>query len=594
MKSKLIKAVALMLTVITVFLSCVVGSASFAENEADFESEFRCDWFDETIIYPYRYSDSYFLGNAYDYNHELALFSLCVSMASFGSFDKTKPDENIRNMLEECGYTVKSYGYDTEGYDTVGVAVGRKDVVLNGEKTTLLIAVVRSGNYGMEWGGNMRLGTEGNHEGFEISKNTALQYLNEYFADFETDGRVKMLIPGYSRGSSIANLLAAELIDKSYTEELIDEKDSISKVDFSAENLFAYLYEPPQATPDTNAGDEIYCSIFNIVNPNDYVPMFVMDDFDFTLYGKKLYLPSASRCENYDDYYNLAMDEFDSFMSHTGKKAKDFFYDTDESLSCEVIFKKIFSYLATDVMADRENYSEKYEGALIYLAGQYLGKKRTVKDLAKTLAAMGFATAISLIPSNYEKVKSDGFRAYLGDYIEKSDAGGEMTDTEIEGAIDLVLEFFELIKTHKASVKSLVTQMKTVLNVHQPYVTLTWMRALTADDMLEINDDIDDKLRLNCTQLILKYNTYGKLDAEFDEEGGYVEWYSRNEDVAVAYDDGEIYAKSKGTTTVMAVLFSSENEPVAEAYVTVNVDMNVVQAFLYKVKSFFYGDEAYF
>ncbi len=590
MKTKFKRALAVLLAVITVFLSSLTGAVSFAKDN-NFESEFRCDWFDETIIYPYRYSDSYFVGNAYDYNHELALFSLCVSMASFGSFDKTKPDENIRNMLEECGYTVKSYGYDTEGYDTVGVAVGRKDVELNGEKTTLLIVAIRSGNYGMEWGGNLNLGTDGNHKGFNIAKNTAIYYLNDYFADFEVEGKVKVLVPGYSRGSSIANLLSAELIDGRYAEVLNGEKDNISKVNLTAENLFAYLYEPPQATPDKNAGNEIYRSIFNIVNPNDYVPMFVMDDFGFTLYGKKLYLPSASRCENYDDYYNLAMDEFDSFMSHTGKKAKKFFYNTEDSLSCEVIFKNIFSYLATDVMVDRESYTERYEGALIYFAGQYLGKKRTVKDLAKTLATMCFASAIALIPSNYEKVKSDGFRAYLGDYIENSDAGGEMTDTEIEGAIDLVLELLKLVKIHKTSVKSLLTQMKTVLNVHQPYVTMTWMRALTAEDMLKINGDIDDKLRLNCTQLTLKYDTYGKLDAEFDEEGGHVEWYSRNEAVAVVDDDGEIYAKSKGTATVTAVLFSPEDEPVAEAYVTVNVEMNVIQTLLYKVKSFFYDDE---
>ncbi len=585
------KIIAVILAVITIFSSFLMSTETFAKDN-NFESEFRCDWFDETIIYPYKYSDSYFLGNTFDYNHELALFSLCVSMASFGSFDKEKPDENIRNMLEECGYTVKSYGYDTEGYDTVGLAIGSKNIELDGETVTVLIATIRSGNYGMEWGGNLRLGTEGNHEGFEISKNTAVHYLNDYFADFEPAGKVKMLLPGYSRGSSIANLLAAELIDKSYVEVLNGEKDNISKVDFSAKNLCAYLYEPPQCTPDINAGDNIYRSIFNIVNPNDYVPMFVMDDFNFTLYGKKFYLPSASRCSNYDDYYNLAMKEFDSFMSHTGKKAKDFFYNSEDSISCEVIFKNVFSYLATDVMLDRETYTEKYEGALIFFTGQYLGKKRTVKDLAKTLGTMGVATALALIPSNYEKVKSEGFRAYLGDYIESSSAGGELSDTEVEGLIDLVLELLELIKTHKTSVKSLLTQMKTVLNVHQPYVTMTWMRALTAEDILEINSDVDNALRLSCNQLTLKYDTYGKLDTDFDEDGGYVRWYSRNEDVAyVEEKTGEIYANSKGTTTIMAVLYSLDNEIIAVDYATVSVDANVIQVFLYKVKNFFYDDE---
>ncbi len=588
MKNKLKKITAIVLAVLMIVSSSFVSTAVFAKENSKGENEttFRCDWFDETIIYPYEYSDSYFSGNAYDYNHELALFSLCVSMASFGSFDRTNPDENIRAMLEECGYTVESYGYNTEGYDTVGLAVGRKDIVLDGESTTVLIAAVRSGNYGMEWGGNLRLGLGENHEGFNISKNTAIYYFNEYLTDFEPAGKVKMLIPGYSRGSSIANLFAAELIDKSYTETLGAEKDNISKLELSAENLYAYLYEPPQCTSNTNTDDEIYRSIFNIVNPNDYVPMFVMDEFDFSLYGKKLYLPSASRCENYDDYYIRAVEEFDSFMAHTGKKAKNFFYASEDSFSCEVIFKNIFSYLATDVMIDRETYAKKYEGSLIFFTGQYLGKKRTVADLAKTIGTMGIACAVALIPSNYEKVKSDGFIAYVADYIENSSAGGQLTDTEVEGLIDLVLELLELIKNHRTSISTLLKQMKTVLNVHQPYVTMTWMRVLTADDMQSINSDADDELRLNCKQLTLKYNTYGQLDADFNVDGGYVKWESSNDDIVTVDEDGVIHAKHRGNATLTATLYSKDNEVIDEAFATVSVDMNAIQVLLYKVKDF--------
>ncbi len=583
--ARVTKITSVILTVITVFLSCFTGTVSFAEE--NFSSEFRCDWFDETIMYPYEYSDSFWNKKAYEYNHELALFSLCVSMASFGSFDTTKPDENIRNMLEECGYDFKSYGYDTEGYDTVGIAVGSKDVVLNGENTTLLIVAVRSGNYGMEWGGNLRLGTGKNHEGFDIAKKTSLLYLNEFFADFEPQENVKLLIPGYSRGSSIANLLAAELLDGSYFKALNGKKDNISKLTLTSENLYAYLYETPQPTSDSNAGNDIYKSIFNIINPNDYVPMFAMDEFGYTVYGKKIYLPSASRCANYDDYYDLAIAEFDSFMAHTGKKSKDYFYTSEESISCEVIFKNIFSYLAKEVMVSRENYVEKYQGALIFFTGQYLGKKRTVSDLAKTLGAMAFATVISLIPSNNEIVKSEGFKAYLGDYIESSSAGGTITDDELEGILCLIEDMADLVRNNKESIMSLTTQMKTVLNVHQPYVTMTWMRILNDEDMESINSDADDLLRLNCNQLTLKHDTYGLLDADFDRRIGRVFWKSDNEEVATVDKNGVIYAKDKGTATLTVVLVSKERKVIAKKYVTVNVDMNAVEVFFKKTEAFF-------
>ncbi len=587
MTAKLTKITSVILAVITVFLSCTMGMISSAAEENEVSSQFRCDWFDETIMYPYEYSDSFWNEHAYEYSHELALFSLCVSMASFGSFDTTKPDENIKNMLEECGYTFKSYGYDTEGYDTVGLAVGSKDVVLYGKNTTLLIVVVRSGNYGMEWGGNLKIGLGKNHEGFDIAKRTSIRYLNDFFKDFEPQGNVKMLIPGYSRGSSIGNLLAAELLDGSYAETLGDEPDNISKITLTAENLHAYLYEPPQATSDLNAGNEIYRSIFNIVNPSDYVPMFVMDEYGFTLYGTKYYLPSASRCANYDDYYELAMAEFDSFMSHTGKKAKDYFYTSEDSLSCEVMFKNLFSQLANDIVIDRETYVQKYEGSMVFFAGQYLGKKRTVSDLMKTLATMAVASLASLLPANSEKVENEGFRAYLGDYIEESTAGGTITADELEGLLCLVEELTDLISDNKATVKALSKQMHTVTDIHQPYVTMTWIRALSQEDMEKINSDADDELRLNCTTLTMEHDTKGLVDADFDRRKGYVVWYSDNDEVASVDRDGTIHAKTKGTAVLTVALCSRDKKIIDKKKVTVNVEMDGFQVFWQKTQDFF-------
>ena len=588
MKRNIRRFLSLFLASVMIILS--VPTTISAKKDTDpmpGKNEFRCDWFDETIIYPYEYSDSYFIGDSYEYHHDLALYSLCVSMASFGSFDLENPDENIRLMLEECGYDFTSYGYDTEGYDTVGLALGTKRVELDGEPATIVIAAIRSGNYGMEWGGNLRIGTGVNHEGFDISKQTAIQYLNDFCKTFEPYGTVKLLIPGYSRGSSIANLMAAELVDGRYTASLGEQTDNIKNAGFTNENIYAYLYETPQPTGDPNFSDEIYGNIINIINPSDYVPMFVMDNYNFNAYGKTFYLPSVSRVDDYESFYNQAVAEFDSFMAHTGKESKSFFYNTEDSLSCELVFKKVFSYLATEVMVDRESYCDKYENPLIFFTGQYLGKKRTVSDLAKTVGKMAFATVVSLIPSNYEKIKTEGYHSYLADYVVKKTEGTELTEKDVEGFIDLFIEVLDLVKNHRKEIPTLLSQMNTVINIHQPYVTMTWVRILDEETMAAINSDISDELRLSWSNIKLKYNSSGKLDTDYDCEGGYVRWQSDNENVARVDEDGVVYAVSKGTATLTATLYSPDGEVIDEAFATVSVEMNAVQVVIHKIKSIF-------
>ena len=566
------KRFAVVLAVLFFVLSLQTGSMSQKEiRPVVKEGQFQCDWFDESLVYSYTYSDSYFERSAYEYNHELALYALCVSMASFKSFDSSVPDEHIRKMLNECGYEVESFAYGSEGYDEIALAVGRKDLELNGEKTTILIAAIRSGNYGMEWGGNVRIGTGVNHEGFEISKDKLMLYFNEYFKDFEPYGTVKLLIPGYSRGSSIGNLFAAELIDGRYKETLGDEEDYIAKAQLENENIYSYLYEIPQCTSDPKAGDEIYSNIINIINPSDYVPMFVMDNFDFTFYGRKYYLPSASRCENYDELYTAACDEFSSFMSHTGKKPNKFFYSEEDSLSCEAIFNHLFYSLANDVMISREYYAENLEKPMIFFGGQYLGKKRNAGDFLETVGVMSYSTLQCVLPSKYNQIKNNGYIAYLADCVEASEAGADLTDEEIEGFFEIIDKLLNYIEINFGSVKSLMSQLNTVANIHQPYVQMTWMRLLTEEQMLEYNSDIDAPLRLNCYILSLDKGSKGKIDFEYSLPDAEVKWSSENEAIAGVDKDGVIVAKVKGTTRLKAVLCDSDGREVATKYVDIEV-----------------------
>lgn len=566
------KVFAVLLAVFLFTMSLQTGSASKKEEpRIALESEFRCDWFGESLIYPYTYSDSYFERDAYEYNHELALYALGVSMASFNSFDTSQPDEHIRKMLNECGYEVESFAYETAGYDEIALAVGRKDLELDGKKTTLLIAAVRSGNYGMEWGGNVRIGTGVHHEGFDISKEKIMLYFNEYFEDFEPYGEVKLLVAGYSRGSSIGNLFSAELVDGSYVETLGDVEDNISKASLKKENIYSYFYEIPQCTSDPAANDEIYHNIFNIINPNDYFSMFVMDVYDFTCYGRKFYLPSASRCENYDEFYEAACTEFESFMSRMGKKADNCFYSEEDSVSCEAMFNYLFHALATDVMISREYYAENLEKPMVYFAGQYMGKNKSLGQLFGSFGVIATASVKGVVPSNAAVIDEEGFVAYISDELKASGTCEELTDEETERLFEILNKLIKYVKENFGSVTSVFTQFYTALNVHQPYVQMTWMRLLTEELMLEINSDIDAPLRLNCYYLALDKDSKGKIDFENLIPDGRVEWSSEADEIASVDNDGVVTANSKGETRLKAVLYDAEGTEVASSYVEVQI-----------------------
>lgn len=536
---------------------------------------FRCAWFDETLTYPYTYSDSLFDASSRAYNHDLATFSLCLAMASFNSFDPENRDEHIRALLTECGYSVSSFGYDTGGYDTVGLEVGVKRL----KGFTAVIAVVRSGNYGLEWGGNMRIGTEGSHSGFDTAKNLVLGYLNEFFAGNRPEGKIKLLIPGYSRGASIANLVCAELDSGSYVSRLGDSPDSIRMKE--GIELFCYTFEAPQCTTDADAHSAVYSNIFNVINPNDYVPLFVMSDWGFTHYGVRVELPCADNTDDYDSYYLNVCREFDSFMGVNNKKSSSCFYDSEDSRSCEATLNYIFSALGSDVMKSREYYAGHYENPLIFFAGQYLSQNRKFKDFMKTLGLAGIAACVCISPRNLAKIKSDGYRKYLAGYIAENNTQGELSDRDIDCTIDLLISLLDFISENSKDISSLLSQLKTVIYVHQPYVSLAWMRSVSESDVRCINMSIDSGIRLNCTSLTLRYNTNGKLNVYYAPSAGTVTFRSSAPKIVTVDDEGNLHTVYKGNAVITAALTDKNGNVVSTATVDVTVKMNLLQRFLY-------------
>lgn len=576
------KIIAALLTVI-ITLSSIPFTAK-AEKKAS--GTYQCDWFDESLYYPYDYDDGWFSGNSYEYNHKLALLALNISMASFNSFNKDDRSENIRAMLENCRFKTKSYGYGTEGYDTAAVEMARKTVTKNGESCTVVIAAIRSGNYGMEWGGNMRIGSGENHLGFDIAKETVLNYINDYFADEKISGRVKLLIPGYSRGGSIANLVGAELDDGSYRDSL-KRADNIKNISLAKNDIYVYTFEAPQCTKKSGADGKIYGNIINIMNPNDYVPKFVMKDWGFGRYGVEYYLPSAENCSNYSSYYENVCKTFDTLMEDTDKKSDSNFYSEEDSRSVGAMFDSLMSKLADSVFKDQQHYAENFEDGLVFIAGQYIGKKLNAGNAMKTLGVIIAAVALGIIPTNMDTIKSDGFRAYLASRIAESDASSNLTKPQIQGIIDAVIALLEFAKENRSDVKALLGQLNTVLNVHQPYVTLSWMRSIGQDDMLKINGETEKPLHVSFNRIDLRYKANARITADYDSNLGSLRWSSDSDNVVSVDEDGFITAKGDGDAIITVELRSEDGRLIDSERVRVTVHMNTLEAFVTTVKNIF-------
>lgn len=576
------KIIAALLTVVI-----TISSMPFmAKAEKKTSGTYQCDWFDESLYYPYEYDDEWFSESSFEYNHKLALLTLNISMATFNSFNVSDRDEHIRAMLQNCGYETKAYGYETEGYDTAAVEMAKKSVTLSGEQCTIVIAAIRSGNYGMEWGGNLRVGNGENHLGFDLGKEIILNYINEYFAAENIKGRVKLLIPGYSRGGSIANLVGAELDDGSY-EKSLKNADSIKNVSIAKNDIYVYTFEAPQCTKKSGAKDAIYGNIINIMNPNDYVPKFVMKDWGFTHYGTEYYLPSAENCANYSGYYENVCETFDTLMDDTGKKSKSNFYSEEDSRSVGAMFDSLMSKLANEIFVSQESYAEKYEDGLIFIAGQYIGKKLNAGNALKTIGVILSAVALGIIPTNMDTIKSDGFRSYIANQIAESDASQNLTQKQIQGIIDVIIALLEFAKDNRSDVKALFGQLNTVLNVHQPYVTLSWMRSINQSDMLKINGEAEKPLKVSFNKIDLRYKANARIVADYDETLGTLTWKSDSDGIVCVDEKGFISANGDGEAIVTAELRSADGRLIDSEKVKVTVHMNKLEVIVAAVKNIF-------
>lgn len=263
------------------------------------------------------FDDEWFLQDPGDYNNDLAVacmaLSAIVNSESQHYGDADASTAYVEEALGELGFIdIRTDSYKTRSRiddelqsladdtaDTDAYAIARKELPAVGEEPCTLVFVGVRGTFGAEWMSDLRVtdpvwsGVTDDHAGFKLAEFDVALDLADYLEENEIDvDRVKLLVTGHSRGGSVANLLAANLIDWS------DGETPLVK----ANNLYAYTFAPSASTKSEAYHDESYRTIFNVANPTDLVPRFPLEAWGYHCYGTRVTIPGLST-EGFDEAY---------------------------------------------------------------------------------------------------------------------------------------------------------------------------------------------------------------------------------------------------------------------------------------------------
>ena len=136
--------------------------------------------------------------------------------------------------------------------------------------------------------------------------------ISNYSSDL-VDGGVCFWVTGHSMGAGVANLVAANLIDKGY-------RDNVYCYTFAAPNTF-YWSDNKEDNYREPKGVNYRC-IFNIVNDDDFVPKLPMEACEWTKYGRTGNVSIEERIKNTirsnKTYYQYIKDNYKSYKAAIG------------------------------------------------------------------------------------------------------------------------------------------------------------------------------------------------------------------------------------------------------------------------------------
>jgi len=449
----------------------------------------------------FTYSDEYFTHSGYEYDHDLAIMTMCFNTTCFASADSAKDGwetapSNFNALMAKLGFVnidCNEYAASHPERESIGAYAASKALTVNGKDYTLIALGVRGHNYGGEWYSNLKAGAEGDHAGFADARDKVLSFLKDYIAEYNIKGNVKIWLTGYSRAAITANMVGG-YIDKGF--------DMGKNVKFDTRDLYCYTFEAPQGTSDEHAHDAIYGNIFNIINSNDIVPLVSFTEWGHTRYGVDINLP----CRQYDDCYAELKPAVEA-------KLKDMGWMTILGMPIDTIDD--FHYLSLNPvtavskadMTQIEFYDEAFAAMFNSLAPsreyyvEYL--QADLQELIGSLSGFDADRVLQALTIFCEKFTTQENLSELLDSltIEGMEANGSLVDITVDLFLDamreakcssynadqvramlenLVPKFLVFVKENPDTALTLMGNLLQIVNAHFPEIVLTWMRETPA------------------------------------------------------------------------------------------------------------------
>jgi hypothetical protein len=451
----------------------------------------------------FAYSDAYFTHTGYQYDHDLAKVSMALTQASFASASSSvegwqTANSNFNALMKQCGFEKFAANEDAvshPGLETLGACAASKTIVDNGGKYTLIALGLRGHNYGGEWYGNFDVGKTGGHAGFIKAAEKAMTFLKQYIKDNNITGRVKLWTTGFSRAAATANLLGAR----------IDQGESLGeKVTITPHDLYCYTFETPQGAQDSHSKDPIYDNIYNIMNPNDFVPMVSFDAWDQSRYGQDLYTPAYQIDKDYASYkpgmtaelrkmgwmsiLGIDIDLIDNFQ----------YYDlnpingavSSKEVTQTEYYNMVIDALLTDMMSSRQDMADNVQADIQELSATLLGidTGRLMNALvifagkfADPMTFVRFVNSLTITGALVNGTAVDQFVDLFMDALVEAGCANYNGDQVRAMLRNLAPRLLNFIAKNPTLAFNLVQNLVPIINAHFSEVTNAWLRCMPAD-----------------------------------------------------------------------------------------------------------------
>ena len=345
---------------------------------------------------------------------------LAASSISFYSQDQDDyeiaTDDNAHNVIDfltkmEFEDVETNKYYKTEKHEnSVGVCVGHKNIIQDGNSYTLLAIVPRSAGYKQEWAGNFTIGDGDIHEGFKSARDEILRFVKQYIIENEIGGNIKVWISGYSRGAAISDMLGGFFAGGG-----IDYFDNV--VSITPEDVYCYTIGTPRTIKDgldknielsvsanrdedeyiddtkgeefiytkggnVEVGDTIYGGLRNLISSSDSFPLLPPEEWGFTHYGNCIdpqeglssVEDALEELKSISEYvYDIYTEDDD--LKELKLKTFDLktlsVIDKGESVNPAVFMKEKVDGLAYRIGSSEDFYNQHYQDGLKSFVGAY-------------------------------------------------------------------------------------------------------------------------------------------------------------------------------------------------------------------------------